>query len=145
MKNKLIYTWNQFDKDCNKLIRRIKYAKFKPASIVAIATGGLPLGTVLRNRLKIPLIVISAKSYEGMKRGSLVFNVSFSSPIKSPVLLVDEVIDSGVTMKSIFRYITSLGIQVKTATLFYKQSANFKPDWYINIAEEEKWIKFCWE
>ena len=145
MKSKFIYTWEQFDKDCNKLIRRIRYSKFKPASIVAIATGGLPLGTVLKNRLKIPLIIISAKSYEGMKRGSLVFNVSFSSPIKSPIILVDEIVDTGVTIKSVYNYISSLGIEVKTATLFYKQSANFKPDWYINIAEEEKWIKFCWE
>jgi hypoxanthine phosphoribosyltransferase len=91
---KLKYTWKQFDTDCRNLIRRIRYADFKPKTIVGIATGGLPLGTKLKNKLKVPLIIISAESYKGRSKGNLAFNVSFTKPLQSPVLLVDDIVEA---------------------------------------------------
>jgi len=141
----LDYTWKDFDEDVDKLVRRIRYAEFKPRTIVGIATGGLPLGTKLKNRLKVPLLIISASSYQGKERGTLAFNASFHRPIESPVLIVDDVCDSGQTMQAITAYISSLGITTMTASLLYKECSVFKPDWYLRKTPAKCWIKFCWE
>ena len=143
---KVRYTYKQYQRDVKLLIRRIKYAKFKPKTIIGIATGGLPLGTKLKNKLKVPLLVISAISYSGQQKGNLVFNASFTKPIQSPVLIVDDICDTGQTMSSIYNYITSLGIEAKTATLFYKDKSIFKPNWFLNKVENHYWVYFePWE
>lgn len=142
---KIKYTWRQFEVDCKNLIRRVRYADFKPATIVGVATGGLPLGTKLKNKLNTPLVIISAESYKGKQKGDLAFNVSFTKPLQSPVLLIDDIVDTGSTLKSIYNYISSLGIKVKTATLFYKERSTIRPDWYMNKVESKKWVSFCWE
>lgn len=139
------YIWKKFDKDVKLLVRRIKYAQFHPKTIIALATGGLPLGTSLKNKLKIPLIIISAKSYKGRQKGSLVFNVSFTKPPESPILVVDDIADTGSTIQEVYNYITSMGMEVKVATLFYKDRSKFKPDWYLNKTKNKDWIKFPWE
>lgn len=142
---KFKYTWKHFDKDISNLVRRIKYSKFKPKTIVGLARGGLVPGVKLSHALGVPLLIISAKSYEGFDQGALAFNVSFTKPIESPVLLLDDICDSGKTMLSVYNYIKSIGIEVKTATLFYKDHSVFKPNWYMDKAANKEWIVFPWE
>ena len=139
------YNWKDYDKDIAKLVRRIKYAKFKPNTIVALARGGLIPGVSLSHRLKVPLLIISTSSYQGQQRGSLAFNASFTRPIQSPVLIIDDIVDSGETMSNIHNYIASLGVDVRTASLFYKERSLFKPTWYLRKVKNEAWINFAWE
>ena len=139
------YTWNKFETDIAKLIRRIKDAKFKPNTIVGIATGGLPMGVKLKNKLGVPLLIISTASYEHKKQGQLIFNASFTRPIKSPVLVVDDICDTGHTMETVCSYLSSMGLTVKSGSLFYKEHSVFKPTWTINKVNNNAWIKFCWE
>lgn len=139
------YNWKEFDKDMYNLVRRIKYANFQPKTIVGLARGGLVPGVTLSHKLKVPLLIISAKSYDGQQQGSLAFNVSFTKPMESPVLLIDDICDTGSTMQNVYNYISSIGIDVKTATLFYKERSVFKPNWYLNKVGDETWIQFCWE
>ena len=139
------YTWDQFDKDIANLVRRIDYAKFKPKTIIGVAKGGLPAGVKLANILGVPLMVISAASYQGQEQGALAFNTSFVRPLESPVLIIDEIVDSGKTMSAIANYISSLGIVVKTAALFYKERSIFRPDWFMSKASDDQWIQYPWE
>lgn len=139
------YSWKDYDKDINNLVRRIKYANFQPKTLVGLARGGLVPGVTLSHKLKAPLLIISAQSYEGHDRGALAFNVSFTKPMESPILLIDDICDSGATMQNVYKYITSIGIEASVATLFYKERSSFKPDWYLNKVENETWIYFPWE
>lgn len=139
------YTYSEFEKDCKKLIRRLKYSRIRFNTIVGVAKGGLPLGVTLANKLKVPLIIISAKSYNGYDRENLIFNASFTRPIASPVLIVDDIVDSGQTLKAVTEYVSSLGIECKTASLFYKERSVFKPTWYCKRVGDNVWVKFPWE
>ena len=61
------------------------------------------------------------------------------------VLIVDEIIDSGTSMikvKNILQEINS-NIDFKTASIFYKPTASFKPDFYLR--ETKDWVDFFWE
>ncbi len=139
------YNWSQFDKDIYNLERRIKYAKFKPRTIVSLARGGLVAGVKISHLTHTPLIIISAKSYTKQNQGNLIFNVSFTKPMESPILLIDDICDSGFTMNAVYEYITSMKLRVKTATLFYKEKSIFKPNWYIHKISNDIWVEFCWE
>jgi len=141
---KIKYTWQEFDKDVILLIRRIKYSKFQPETLVCLATGGCPLGTKLHNRLEKPLTIISVKSYEDTKQGAILLNSSYTVPLRSPVLLLDDVADSGKTIQLVKSHLELGGVEVRTATLFYKEHSVIKPDWYIHKISEE-WLIFPWE
>jgi uncharacterized protein len=60
------------------------------------------------------------------------------------VLIVDEVADSGRSLRLIKEHIMERGArQVKTATLFYKNECTLKPDYY--ESETDCWVVFPWE
>jgi len=144
---KKIYKWTQFDKDVANLVRRIKYAYYQPKTIVALARGGLPLGVKLSHLLHLPLMIVSVKSYNEEKQQSstVLLNSSYTVPLQSPVLLVDEIADSGHTLQIVKRHFESLGVEVKIATLSYKQRSCIRPDWYMSQEENNVWIQYPWE
>jgi len=144
MKN---YSWKDFDKDVSNLVRRIKYAKFTPNTIVALARGGLPMGVKLSHLMKAPLMIISVKSYNEKKNqtNTVLLNSSYTVPLKSPVLIVDEVSDSGHTLQLVKDHFESLGVEVRTSTLVYKEKSCIKPDWYMRKVTNDTWVTFPWE
>lgn len=141
------YTWSQFDEDCEELLRRIKNKKFKPSTIVALARGGLCLGVKLSHALGKPLMIVSAKTYGENKRSlqTVLLNSSYTVPLKSPVLILDEIADSGKTLKIVVDHFSTLGVDIKTATLLYKPHSIVRPDFYCKVAENKQWITFPWE
>ena len=144
---KKIYKWQQFDKDIANLVRRIKYANYQPKTIVALARGGLPLGVKLSHLLHLPLMIVSVKSYNEEKRqnSTVLLNSSYTVPLQSPVLLVDEIADTGHTLEVVKSHFESLGVEVRVATLSYKQHSCIRPDWYMSREEDKVWIVYPWE
>ncbi len=62
---------------------------------------------------------------------------------KFKILIIDDIYDSGRTMQAVLGY---LGKEdVTTATLFWKETASQKPDYFANVAKKEEWIIFPWE
>jgi len=51
-------------------------------------------------------------------------------------IVVDDIADTGITLKK-------CGNLYLTATIFYKQRSEIKPDFYVE--ETDKWIVFPWE
>lgn len=141
------YTWKQFDVDCKNLVRRIKYAKYEPKTIVALARGGLPLGVKLSHLMGRYMMIVSAKTYNSKNQqdNTVLLNSSYTVPLQSPTLIVDEIVDNGKTLKIVKRHFQALGIQVKTATLLYKEHSVVKPDWYMKKVPNDCWVEFPWE
>ena len=60
------------------------------------------------------------------------------------VLLVDDLVDTGITMLGVVRHIKAKGAtEVRTATLHYKPWSKIKPDYFIE--ETNKWIIYSKE
>ncbi|MBA1433192.1 MAG: phosphoribosyltransferase, partial [Epsilonproteobacteria bacterium] len=61
------------------------------------------------------------------------------------VLVVDDIADSGETLRFIMEYLAKNfpNIEFKSATLFYKSTSCYEPDFWIN--EANAWIEFFWE
>ena len=49
------YTWNDFDKDIDILVKKIKDSKVNFNIICGIIRGGLPIATALSHKLKLPV------------------------------------------------------------------------------------------
>jgi hypoxanthine phosphoribosyltransferase len=144
---KVKYSWVDFETDFLKLLKKIKRHKYSPETIVCLARGGLVIGLKLSHKLKKPLMIVSCKTYtqEGQQSSTTLLNSSYTVPLKSPVLIVDEISDSGRTLKLVKEHFESLGVEVKTATLLYKKHSIIKPDYYAREVDNESWMVFIWE
>lgn len=144
---KLKYSWNRFDRESEIVYKRIIGSGYSPNTVIALARGGLILGVKISHYLKKPLMIISAKTYSDEKKilDTVILNTSYTAPLKSPVLICDELADSGKTLKVITSHFETLGVELKTATLLYKPHSKVRPDFYGSIVPNDKWIVFPWE
>jgi hypoxanthine phosphoribosyltransferase len=144
---KLKYSWKQFDNDCDSLVRKIKRSKYNPKTIVALARGGLCLGVRLSHRLKKPLLIISTKAYAENKKAmkTVILNSSYTVPLQSPILICDEISDTGITLDILKEHFETLAVEIKTCTLLYKPRTKVKPDYFCKEVANDSWVTFCWE
>ena len=140
------YGYDEFKKDTNTLVSQMK--EFDPQCVVGIARGGLILSHCIAEGLGIRDVQsLRTELYDDMqKRDKIsVFNTTkFKKNVKR-VMVVDDIADSGDTLKAVLDELKSKNkdIEFKAATLFYKRTSVHKPEYWINEAHE--WIEFFWE
>ncbi|MCX6792104.1 MAG: phosphoribosyltransferase family protein [Candidatus Gottesmanbacteria bacterium] len=114
--------------------------------IVAISRGGLTLGHLLTDLLRIPISIITIQSYTDIRTsGVAVLTEKLQNSIKRKhILLVDDVSDSGKTLVRATKYLTRAGAKkITTVTMFYKPHSVFRPDYFAK--QTTKWILFPYE
>jgi len=139
------YAYEEFVKDTKKLIEMTSL--YKADTLLAIARGGLTLGhsyaCAVDNRR---LFSINSILYEKDQKGAScdIFNIPELKDAKK-VLLLDDIIDSGQTIKEVLTLLKKCfpGVEFKIASLFYKPTAVIQPDFSVHEAKE--WIEFFWE
>jgi hypothetical protein len=141
-------TWNQIYKMLLNLTEKIRKSKFKPDVIVGVSRGGWPPARVLSDLLGNPnLANVKAEFYVGVAetKGEPTLTQPVSMKIADKkVLIVDEVADTGKSLKLVKDHIIEKGAtEVKIATVYYKPWSIVKPDYYEK--ETSKWIVFPWE
>jgi xanthine phosphoribosyltransferase len=139
------YAYDQFVNDVKRLVSMTK--NYAPDTVVAIARGGVSLGHAYASATNIrQLMSINSILYEGDQRGQQceIFNIPDLSHSKR-VLLVDDIIDSGQTIKEVIEHIASQypQLELRTASLFYKKTAVVQADFSLHEATD--WIEFFWE
>ena len=94
------YTKKQFDKDIDTLVRKIKKSKVEFSYIVALSRGGLIPGVVLSHKLGLRLVPITWSTRDHEEKES---NLWIPEDIAdgNNILVVDDIIDSGVAMRSL--------------------------------------------
>ncbi|MCS7114004.1 MAG: phosphoribosyltransferase [Nitrososphaerota archaeon] len=141
-------TWNQIYRMLLRLAREIRRCSFKPDVIVGVSRGGWPPARVLSDLLDNPnLANVKAEFYLGVAETkgepTLTQPVSVSVAGKK-VLVVDEVADTGKSLKLVKEHLMDVGaVEVKIATIYYKPWSIVKPDYYVK--ETSSWIVFPWE
>jgi xanthine phosphoribosyltransferase len=143
--HKFYYSYDLFKKDTQILVNLCKC--YNADILLAVARGGLTLSHLMSQALDIRrLYTLNSIHYEGQKKLDTfnIFNIPDLSNAKK-VLIIDDIIDSGETMKEILSILTNKypNIEFKIATLFYKQTALVKPDF--SVREANEWIDFFWE
>jgi hypoxanthine phosphoribosyltransferase len=122
---------------------------FTPSLLIGIQRGGVIVANLLSDYLNVQnVLTIGVKSYKKVcKKGRLNIyqHLNMKNLKKYDVLLVDDVSDSGSTLK----YVLKNEIKPKnpkslyTASLFIKPKSRFVPSFY--LYETSDWIIFPWE
>ena len=139
------YSYDEFSVDTNKLIQKVK--SFNPDAIIAIARGGLSLSHAVAEGLSIREVqTLRTELYDAdEKRASITIHNTVKLIDVKKVLVLDDIADSGDTLEAVMKSLTSTNknIEFKSATLFYKKTSIYEPDFWVNEAKE--WIDFFWE
>jgi hypoxanthine phosphoribosyltransferase len=141
-------TWDLIYNMLLNLAEKVRKNGFKPDVIVGVSRGGWPPARVLSDLLNNPnLANVRAEFYVGVAetkgKPALTQPVSISVARKR-VLVVDEVADTGKSLKLVKDHIIEQGAtQVKIVTVYYKPWSIVKPDYYEK--ETSRWIVFPWE
>jgi len=141
-------TWNQIYTMLLNMAEKIRRDGFKPDVIVGVSRGGWPPARVLSDLLDNPnLANVRAEFYLGVAetKGEPTLTQPVSVNVKGKkVLVVDEVADTGKSLKLVKEHLTERGAsEIKIATVYYKPWSIVKPDYYER--ETSLWIVFPWE
>jgi hypoxanthine phosphoribosyltransferase len=141
-------TWNQIYNMLLDMAQKIRINGFKPDMIVGVSRGGWPPARVLSDLLDNPnLANVRAEFYLGVAetKNEPVLTQPVSAVVSGKkVLIVDEVADTGKSLKLIKEHVAQQGASdIKIATVYYKPWSVVKPDYYER--KTERWIVFPWE
>ncbi len=149
MPTKIYLGWAEFEEAVQFIALKLRKSNYSPDIIVAIARGGLILGVRLSHILKIPMRSIHMVFYDEkdnrLEKPKLLIPLRSEKDVKGKkVLLVDDIADTGLTLKNAVEYLKSLGAEeIKIATIAYKPSSIIVPDIFLFVTS--KWVVFPWE
>jgi hypoxanthine phosphoribosyltransferase len=145
----LYVTWDDYHGLIEQLIAQVYESGYKFDAILCLARGGLRIGDVISRVYDMPLAILSASSYReaaGTQQGRLdigEFITKTGGEIAGKVLLVDDLVDSGVTMGRVIEHLKQrfpAVTDVRTAVLWYKGVSTFRPDYFVQYLESSPWI-----
>lgn len=142
-------SWNRYHRNIEELAVLVHRSGWEFDHILCLARGGLRPGDVLSRLFNVPLAILAASSYRedaGSKQGELAIarHVTMSSgSLKGRVLLVDDLVDSGVTLDKVQRHLQEAFpevVEVRSAVIWYKACSCMRPDYYVEYLESNPWI-----
>ena len=102
---------------------------------VCIMKGGFMFFSDLIKKVHYPIEVdfIRCSSYDGQQQKELTFHNTLEADVKDKtVFLVDDILDTGNTMKALKKHFKKLGAkQVETVSAVYKENVDFPDHFYI--------------
>jgi len=140
-------TWNQIYEMLLSQAEKIRKSGFKPNITIAISRGGWLPARVLSDLLETSLANVSVEFYLGVAetKNEPVLTQGVSAVVTDKkVLIVDDVADTGKSLKLVKEHILQQGAkEARIATIYYKPWSVVKPDYYER--ETRLWIVFPWE
>ena len=146
----LYISWSDYHRIIEQLAVKIYESGWEFNQIVCLAKGGLRVGDLLSRIYDKPLAVLATSSYGGpgnQVRGSITFGRDLTmttANLGSHVLLVDDLVDSGITLKRSLTWLDRhYGFyidEIRTAALWYKACSIFAPDYYVDYLPDNPWI-----
>jgi hypoxanthine phosphoribosyltransferase len=104
---------------------------------------------VFSRLFKVPLAILSASSYReaaGTQRGELDISNSITSnasPLAGRILLIDDLVDSGVTLQRVQEHLRIRFpdvTEVRSAVIWYKACSVVRPDFFVEYLPDNPWI-----
>ncbi len=138
--------WSEYGRLTEMLAKKVAESRERFDLAVGIARGGVPVAMVVSDRLGLRLDFVKARSYSGIAKRSrtTILQGTTEKVGGRRVLLVDDLVDEGVTMATVARRLAkSRPAALKTAVLFKKPWSTTHPDFFVE--ETEDWVVFPFE
>ncbi len=149
MSKPLKITYKQVENFCLEIFKDISKTKFQPDCVIGVSVGGVfPALHFARLFNTKNLLTIAVKSYDGKKRKEIqVINLpKKESLLGKKVLLIDDISDSGSTLKFIVNLLKKdyKVKDIKTITIFVNEDhCKYYPDFYSK--KVNNWLDFPWD
>jgi hypoxanthine phosphoribosyltransferase len=143
-----VLKWSQIYDMLLSQATKICSSGFRPSLIIGVSRGGWLPARILSDLLENPnLANVRAESYVGINetKNEPCLTQSLSMDVAGKTaLVVDEVADSGKSIKLVVNHVRELGAtEVRTATLVYKRCCALKPNYFEKVTD--RWVVFPWE
>ncbi len=146
----LYVSWDDYHQKIEDLAAQVYQSNWQFNQIICLAKGGLRVGDTLARMFDLPLAILATSSYGGINnqvRGSITISRDLTmttANLGSHVLLVDDLVDSGVTLKKALLWLDrKYGYyieDIRTAVLWYKHCSVIQPDYYVDYLPDNPWI-----
>lgn len=142
-------SWDDYHSAIEALAVKVHASGWKFDQVLCLARGGLRPGDVFSRLFKVPLAILSTSSYReaaGTVQGKLDIATNITSsagPLSGNILLLDDLVDSGVTLQKVQAHLAAhfpLVTAVKTAVIWYKACSALEPDFYLDYLPDSPWI-----
>lgn len=144
----MYYSFDMFKDDCDRLVDEIQTSNKRYDYIVGVARGGSIPAVYLSHRLKLPMKNVSWSTFHVEQMRESAIDVADDIMEGKRVLIVDDILDSGRTMKELILDWSCDREDVDIAVLIYNVSQDIVPNFYgrqINKELHDEWIDFWWE
>jgi len=138
-------------KGINSLCRQILKDSYKPDLIIGVLRGGAVPGVYLSHWLECPMATLEWSTRDNAVGQNFDDRIKFALNRNSNILFVDDICDSGLTLKQIYDYVQENNFiaSIKSSVLHYNIGQDlFEPDYYhleINKNEDRRWVVYPWE
>ncbi|MCL5785930.1 MAG: phosphoribosyltransferase [Candidatus Thermoplasmatota archaeon] len=140
-------SWQEIDKWCDEIYLKLVADSFKPEAIIGLARGGLVPSRILSDSLFVKDLYAVKTEHWGItatRNGTATIQKTTDLNVKGrKVLVVDDIIDTGGSMKLARDFISTLGPSaLRTATMLHIDHSSFAPDFYAEKVTKENWTWF---
>jgi len=144
----LYVSWDEYHLLTERLALMVHESGWAFDQILCLARGGLRPGDVLSRVFDKPLAIMSISSYRddgGTLQGRLDMARFITLPrgdLAGRVLLVDDLSDSGVTLKAVVERLRSMPsiAELRSAVLWVKAVSSYTPDYFVEMLPTSPWI-----
>ena len=130
------------------LAGRIRKSGYAPDVIVGVSRGGWPpariMSDLLENQNLANMKVVFYKDIGVRNQAPVITQPVTSEVAGKRVLVVDDVSDSGLSLRTVYRHLKRKKARdVKVCTIYLKPRSVFTPDFYSR--KTSRWVIFPWE
>ena len=143
-----VMDWNLFYKLARQVAKKVNGSGYKPDLIVGLARGGWVLARILCDLIGVKDLVSLKVEHWGITAtpdGKAKLKYPFKVDLRGKnVLVVDDITDTGESMRVAVEYIKSLKpSEIRTTALRHITSSKFMPD-YFGEEITWRWVIFPW-
>ena len=144
----LYVSWEAYHRLIEKLAIQVHQSGWAFDQILCLARGGMRPGDVLSRVFDKPLAIMSTSSYRA-EAGTIQGRLDIARYITMPqgelagrVLLVDDLADSGVTLKAVVERLRAMPAisELRSAVIWTKAVSTYQPDYTVEHLPTSPWI-----
>jgi len=144
----LYVSWDEYHLLIERLALKVHHSDWEFDQILCLARGGMRPGDVLSRVFDRPLAIMSTSSYRS-EAGTIQGRLDMAKYITMPkgelagrVLLVDDLADSGVTLRAVVDRLRSMPAieQLRCAVIWVKAQSSYVPDYFVETLPTSPWI-----
>lgn len=141
-------TWDEFNDDMDRLKKyQFKIGAFDSECVVSVLNGGKYFGEGVAKILEVPHYTLDVSSYDGRGKKDLIYIKDFRETLAAitgkRVLIVDDVLDSGLTMRLVRGLMWDYASRLLGYVYVAKRSMP-SVGHYLRV-DEDCWVNFPWE